>query len=593
MMGWDWASEQTGMGIFDRYYQAVMILDGLLNRPDVEKYPFYERALWQRGRLLFWLGRERHGLNEIKGAQRDLSILYQSYLEDSLLAMYNGAKIEQPDLCDKLKPEINAPQWAILQREALCRLREIAHWWVNVRQAANGELGGKVDDDVEILRWWPALILTGDTIALKGWKKLAECAWNHPKVYHGYSKKPRDVEHASEFIADTAPDLVVFSDDSLYLRRLLPTVHYFETLWTGKTKQGHRHFKSTWFSATEVRTDPPRNRDVDYNTRAVKAIRYLAWKTREKKYIRLLHEWTKSWLDASMRTDKGKPAGIVPASIRFPDEAINGDEPTWYKANMFWEYYDWEAHAGARMLDQFLFTYTLTGDTTLLQPIYSALDLVKKYFDIITNEKMTKSLIPGSPEWTALRLFEEMSFWSIISEWRLITGDPKYDDLILRFGLPYIKFRLTKDEKYLLDGLESLLNSVRFNFPLLTSEVLHTDRVYVHDAHHLKAMVTGDCVRSNTSPYYVVTWEKTDENFTALVVDAKSDFFSAKIFSFSPQEYEINMRLWQLEPGKYQLSCKTGRRTDQKYFTMKKRGQRIPISLSGKSLLKVIIKKVK
>lgn len=44
--------------------------------------------------------------------------------------------------------------------------------------------------------------------------------------------------------------------------------------------------------------------------------------TRLSPNIKLLHEWSKTWRDLALRTDKG----IIPPSVRYPDEAINGDE---------------------------------------------------------------------------------------------------------------------------------------------------------------------------------------------------------------------------------------------------------------------------
>ena len=72
---------------------------------------------------------------------------------------------------------------------------------------------------------------------------------------------------------------------------------------------------------------------------------------RESSLVRLLHEWSQAWAQAAQRTDKGKPAGLIPPSIRFPDEALNGDEPAWHRANMYWDYFDWSywpplAHLG-------------------------------------------------------------------------------------------------------------------------------------------------------------------------------------------------------------------------------------------------------
>ncbi|MDZ7318552.1 MAG: hypothetical protein ONB11_05320 [candidate division KSB1 bacterium] len=589
MMGWSWATQKTGMGIFDRYHQALMLLDGLLDRPDAEKYYFYERALWLRGTLLYWLGEERHGQNEIKGARRDLAALYQRYPHDPLLAMYNGKKIDQPDPCDQLEKTSGAPLWSLAQREALCRLRHIAHWWVKERQAPNGELGGKLDDDVESLRWWTPLILAGDTIAFNGWRKLADGVWNSPDVYQGYCRHARDVEHASEYIADTAPDMILFSDDPLFLERLQPSLHYFDTLWTAITPKGHRFFRSTWFSSREVITDPPRNRDHEYNTRAVKAIRYFAWRTHEPEAIQLLHEWSLAWVNAAMRTDKGKPTGIIPASVRFPDEALNADEPTWYKANMFWDYYDWEAHKGSMMLDQLLFTYTLTQDTTLLTPLFASLNLISSQEGSQHSNEKNAPRPPGSPEWAVAKLRDDETFWSVVGQWRFISGDTRYDHLIHRYGSPYLRYRLTGDENHLLEGLQVLLESVRYNVPLLTYEVLHTDRVYVRGAHHLKAMLTGDGVPEGMSPYYAVSWEGTDENFTALVTESGKDHLSVQIYSHSNEQDEINMRLWQLAPGTYQLTYRSEQAAHESKFLMREKGQRIALVLPARSLLEVRI----
>ena len=95
--------------------------------------------------------------------------------------MYNGKKIDLPDKCDSIKYPANAPLWSKLQYESLCRLEEDIDWWVNVKQAPNGEFGGKLGDDVEILRLWSPAAISGDKTVIKGWKKLAECVWDSPK----------------------------------------------------------------------------------------------------------------------------------------------------------------------------------------------------------------------------------------------------------------------------------------------------------------------------------------------------------------------------------------------------------------------------
>jgi len=582
--GWEKYIQIDGLSIWGQLHQAVMILDGMLNHTTPENNPLYERARFLRGRILYWLGLERGGPNEISRGAADLAALYKIYPGDTLLAMYNGELVDLPDPCDGLESDPNAPDWSVKQRELMCRMRNIAHWWVLEQQSENGEFGGKLGDDVELLRWWTPLLLAGDSLAFVGWSKLADEIFRNRKVYKGYSKKPIDVEHASEFIADTAPMMVVSSDESKYVDRLKYSADYFENLWTGKSVNGNRFFRSSWYSSTEVDENPPRNRDHGYNSRATKAVRYYAWKTQDKQVMNSLNEWSTGWLNAANRTDKGKPKGIMPASVRFPDESFNGDEPNWYQANMFWEYFEWEANAGVMILDQLLFSYANTRDEKFLEPLFLSLDLIQKYADNDGNAEV------GSEAWAAGRLKEKSGFWGVAAQWRFLTGDTKYDELLLRYGTPYLKYRLSGDEKHLEDGLDIVLENARYNTPLKTYEAIHTDRVYIRGYEHLTTMLTGNGSKEGLSPFYAITWEKTNNDFTALL--KKSDFENLvlQVYSHSQQNIKPIARVWQLDPGDYDLILNES--DDQKTsLKILKTGQRIVLDIPPNELTTVEIRK--
>ena len=478
MRGWQWADEETGFGIFDRQPQAAMLLDGFLMDDPVEIRPLIERALYSRGRLLYWMAKERGGARERAVSAKDLEVLAQKHPDDELLAMYTGRQIDPPDACDCLAPTAGAPAWSNVQREALCRLRMLVHWWVEQRQNEQGELGGKLGDDVEMLRWWAPLCLVGDETALRGWQRLADGVWYSRHVSEGYARKVADVEHAAEFIADTTPLMLLYSNDPSYEKRLAYSARHFETLWTGISAGGNRHFRSAWFSSTAINTDGPRGRDVEYNTRATQSLRYLAWRRPDPQLIRLLHEWSTAWADAAMRTDKGKPKGLIPASIRFPDDAINGDGPNWYEANMYWDFYEWQHYAGSLMLDQLLFTYTLTGDAHLLEPMFATLELIRSEQQKVSQAKLA-SPEEGSSTWAAVSLIHSTLFWTVVEQWRDRTGDSRWDDLIVRYGTDSGRYQTSGDERHLVNGLEVLLEDLRYNTPLKTTEAIYTDRVRV------------------------------------------------------------------------------------------------------------------
>jgi len=585
--GWEWARQLTGHSIFDRMHQVLLLLDAQIENFDTTAYPLLERSLWYRGKLCFDLELERGGDYQLKIAKQDLSKLYRLYPNDDALAMLNGERVDKKEYCDNLPKIEGAPLWSTLQREAICRLQSEINWWVNKRQAPNGELGGKIGDDVEILRWWSTFLLLGDETTIEGWTKLAKAVWNDPKVYKGFSKRILDVEHSSEFISDSTPELILIDNDKA--KEILDyTAKYFRDLWSNKNKEGRRYFKSSWYSSTEVDETPPKNRDVGYNTRTIKPLRYLAWFTRDPKYIELLNEWADGWLYVTMKTDKNKPKGIVPPSVRYTDESINGDEPNWYEANMYWTYFDWTHDAGSRILDQLLFTYTLTGRKELLEPVKLSLELISEYKDEINSEEEFEK---GSEEWAAYHLSNQSGFWEVVQNWRMITGDDTYDNLILKYGKPYTKYCLTGNSDYLINALNFLLSNVRYNVGMRTNLVLHTDRVYVRGNEILKAMITGNG-SSGVSPYYEVTWEGADKDLTILVDQSGSHMLSIQLFSYLDEAQKVTARPWRLEPGKYKLTINGTNFSHDETIVINKPGQKVQVSVPSKKLVNVKITQI-
>lgn len=592
--GWSERQKETGMGLFDHIHQGILMYDGMITATDAEQNLLYERALWYNARLLYWLWLEGASDREKNAAFAYLAKMYELRPNDDLVRMYNGEKIDVQDPFDEAVKPANAPVWAFNQWEMTNRLKYFADWWVKEQQSETGEFGGKFGDDVEILRWWSPLILSGDTVVYNGWKKLADGVYNSSKVYKGYAKDPSDVEHSSEFIADTAPLMVLFSDDQEYANRLSFSSDYFQNLWTGINDKGDRFFKSAWFSSTEIETEPPKNRDVAYNARATKAVRYYAWKTRDEATIKALKEWADGWYNASQRTDKGKPLGIIPPSIEFPSGDFNGDEETWYTANMFWEYFDWNgSHA---ILDQLLFTWTLTGDEKYLEPITQHIELVSEYKSSIKNSD--HSFEEGSEEWAASILGNNSNFWNVVGTWRLLTGIDTYDEIIIENGTPFIKYRLTGNEEYLIEGMKPYLDAIRYNEPIFTSEVIHTDRVFITDdrvreAGILQGMITGYSASESSSPYISISWEDASRDITYLVTDSDSSHVELKLYSFSDKQEDLTMRLWQLSNGEYALTQKGEKGKEENRIEITKRGERFPVTIPSKELIELEITRLK
>lgn len=581
MAGWEWAKRKTRMSMIRRHQQGGMLLDPLLQEPG---HPLEERARWLRARFLHHLDLEYRYPGEAARAEADFQLLREAHPTDRLLRMYTGEQLPAEwGSKEDLVPAATAPPWSRKQLLAMQRLRSLVHYWVEERQASNGELGGKLGDDVEALRFWHPLIYTGDQIARKGWIKLADGVWHSQQVHQGYARYLDDVEHASEFVSDTAPLLLVASEDTAYHRRTLFTLKHFLERWTRLTSDGHRLFKSAWYSATEIEEQPPKNRDVQYNARAMQPLRYWLWRYPADKQVRdALYDWSKAWATVANSTAKGKPKGILPPSIRSEDGAINGDEPTWYKANMLWDYYDYRGDG--QMLDQLLFTWQHTKDSTLLAPIVASLQLIQ---DHIAD---SKGAPVGSADWAALKMLQNRSFWGVAGQWRLLTADTRFDGLLLQYAPFYVRYRITGDQAFLSQGLDQFLETTAYNKEMLTSEVIFTDRLLATnqrygarlDSEALKAMLTGDVVISSTSPYLAVTWEKTFAGFTALLREQSKDALQLSVFNHSEENQTADLRLWQLAQGAYRIMDNEGNKFS---FTLTEAGQRIRIPCPTKKLV--------
>lgn len=561
--GWDWFSAQTRSSMFTRYKIALSLLDALVEHPEGDAFPLRPRALWLRARLLYWIEVEQHLTKDKEAFDRDIAELRRRHPRDELVAMYAGEKIPDRSDAARFTPLAGAPAWSAAQFEALQRLRSVAHYWIDERQSPNGELGGKPDDDVETLRWWPTLMFSGDRKVIAAFGRMADGVWFSRHIHRGYSREPRDVEHSAEFVADTVPLMAFLHRDAEWIGRLAWSHAHMRDLWTGRNAHGDLQFKSAWIGATSILSDPPRNRDLAMNTRATKAVRYFATLRPDPAADALLLDWSRTWAAAAARTDKGKPPGLFPASLRWPDAAFNGDEPTWYRANMFWRYFDWRGDG--MLYDQLLHSWTRSGDAALLAPMRATLALLQAWPDPAKRAAAPE----GSAGWAADRLFQRPDFWSVVAQWRLETGDGEFDAFLRVHGPPYLRYRLTGKIEPLSEGLtRGLLDHLRTNTPMRTTEVLFTDRIHVSrdvgncDATDLVvAMLTGNHAPESMSPYYHVAWDEAPPEFTALVGRAGPRALAADLFLHRKDNASLTARLFRLTPGRYRVTLRTGDRT--------------------------------
>ncbi|XOV94825.1 MAG: hypothetical protein ACFHWX_08985 [Bacteroidota bacterium] len=596
---WSWAVKETGLSIFPRYHIASNLLRQIIAD---ENNPLYDRSVYLIARIHYWLYKEQGNEYNREQYEKYFKLLHDKYPDHPILSMYYGEKIPHESSCQTT--DNYAPAWANYQREAICRMKEMTHYWADSVQAVNGEFGGKFGDDVEILRWWlPVILGADDQKSREAYTRLVNGVWNSGLLERAFSKKVEDVEHSAELFRDTHPAMFLMNyGNPIYVERCLISMQNFRDTWTGINSHGHRHFKSCYLSASAVDETPPYAVDVPLNARATLPMLWAAWYNQNPSTISLFNEWGRAWVEDAARDDNGKPAGLMPAAVSYKEDKLGGYAPHWYDPGeeLGWEYFDWESlgHV-SEMYNQLLGLYAITGQKSLLNPMNAT-------FDFMINNRDTKSITetkPGSDEWAAAQLWGKTSeglspnegIMKLFGSARALVGTTDYDKLIVDAGRHYSQYRVTGDEKYIVEGLEEILNTIRYNYPLFTTEVKFTDRVYIPNDDLLFGMYTGHIGSGFEFPGLSATWSNTGTDVAILMGQSDRIELNAQLYNFGSNK-EIGIYTWQLEPGEYELTLR-GKENDnfisQKVFEINERTSFTTLEVTSKELIDLKIRQVK
>jgi hypothetical protein len=567
-----------------------------------------------RGRMVIWFAMESGGVwanpqrkKQFFDIARSFFQKYsQAFPENRIARMYLGEPIG-PRRQYEAPP--GSPQWAIHQREALERLSDIIEWWIDNRMRTDGQYGGGWGDDCEMWRWWvPVLIGFHSPKIAYAQARFSDAMMAQPHMAGGYTNRMTDVEHTAEDSADViTPMMHLDPENPIWLRRAVRPAELMESLWTAKNERGLLQFKSTYFTVDKVDKNPQRACDTVYHPRAVQPALLYWQRTADEGLTRLFSTWMNTWVGAAARTERGKPAGIIPSAIHFPDGRVGGLSPDWWDPRNHGEHtlYLWPS-AMSMMTNTLLLTYHMTGEQKYLEPIRSMARIRLKYL----NSSIKEEPAPGSELWCA----GQLGFIAgTIAKYRFLTANTEFDELLERGMSPYMRLRLKGDRKSLTDALCNTAEALRINFPGYTSEVRYTDRVLrfpslfsagfvaktsekirTPDTSLLYSSVTGDPAGAGYFPLNAVRWLTPPRNIAALVTESGTNRFSAELFNFQKIPRKISAELYLLLQGKYTLtiaSNKANGRTvlEKKTFTVRGPRARISFELPPQKLCTLVV----
>jgi hypothetical protein len=461
---------------------------------------------------------------------------------------------------------------------------EIVLWWIEKRQDKSGQYGGGRGDDCEMWRWWAPLLLGFDEPKIRAAQlKMSKNTLRSADLQKfGYNDVVADVEHSAEDTADSLiPLLLLEPHEPKWTEGARQLARLMRDVWTGRNERGQLQFKSFYFSATEVAPQPYRALDVLANVGAINPALVVWQRTGDPEIGAIIAPWLETWVDATARAENGKPAGILPASIRWPDGAVAGSLEHWWEpvkpGGYMYTYYLWPS-ISTELTNALALAAAMTGDQKFLNPLRSmaALRLAA------IRQRITVAP-PGSAEWCAQLLAPRPNSNSSgtglvksLARARALTGTREFDELIAAESGEFAIRDDATARRDLEAALRASLETLRVNFAGFTSEVRATDRVlrfvqflardYDFDGYQgvtlpkhelLYRMITGDQDAPRT-PNPAVHWRTPAQDFAVLVTKNLPRQLDAELYHFGNAPRRMSAEFLALPAGDYTVQLTAG-----------------------------------
>ena len=213
--------------------------------------------------------------------------------------------------------------------------------------------------------------------------------------------------------------------------------------WTGMNERGFLQFKSTYFTVEGVDPDPRKACDTVYHPRAIQPALLYWQRTGDKEIGELIYQWMDLWVDATAREENGKPAGIIPSAIHWPDGQVGGTTSEWWRPGNHTSdpLYVWPS-AMRMMVNTLLLCFHESGKETYIQPLASMAEIYRNY---LRDKPDPSTIVEGSEAWCASKM--ESFLPDVLSKYRKLTGDTQFDDILEQAGDGFAQWVLTGDDE--------------------------------------------------------------------------------------------------------------------------------------------------
>ena len=348
----------------------------------------------------------------------------------------------------------------------------------------------------------------------------------------------------------------------------------------------------------QVHPDVSRACDTPYHTRLVQPLMLLWLRTGNKRVEDFMIRWLKTWVEATFTGEYGKPEGIIPAAIHWPDGKPGGFGKNWWQPENHTEptlyYFPTQQ---PMMYECFLQAYHITKDEYFLKPIrFIFEERLQGTGDGDPGDYQT-----GSLEWSLSIL--KSSIPRELIKYRLITGDTSYDNIFKKDARGYERFIFDHDLQKLTSEIDEQRKSFTLPKEFYTSEVRWTDRLFASaryfnliceepvpgfDSGFLFSCLTGSVGNHQILPVFGVKWITDPTNISILTEVNSTSKFQAQLFHFGNDSRKIKVRFLNLQNGNYKWKLSGSKKH---VIEIKPDNREIEISVPSQKLCKLVVEK--
>ena len=503
--------------------------------------PLFLQALLYQGRYHYWKAVEGNYPQGHDISKKMFEKILRHNPQHRLARIYLGQPVAPRPAALK-QPTGKAPEWAVAAREAMYWTRRVVHWWLDNRQAPDGQLGGGWSDDVEYSKTWSFYSLAlGDDKVRRSLTRIADNIWHCPDVANGYyAGTPKhwhlvDVEHGAEWMSFSQPQMMLARyGDPRYIERNMQVIRNMDLL-TGVNAAGHRHFKAYYFSHDLLHPRRLYQCDVPENGRYTKPGIYVMWYAQHPRVMQWCREWGDAWVDHSLAAMQGKPAGFIPSEVVYESDQVGGMSGKWYRIAGY-PGYDFASGSWStkHLMGQLIANAKLFDAPRYVEPLRRIVEWKQAHRDAPYGPE-------GSDGWILRKEYTAEKMWST---WKRI-----------RDG-----WQAPADLAPLVKELREISAFHAATWEMNTQEVISTDRVPLQakPSSVLMNMYTGGW--GSMQAYYpdsAVSWENVELQVVPLVLEADHRHLKILLHNFDEQPRTVTMRPLELDTGVYDVQIAT------------------------------------